>query len=293
MELKTGPPPKNQPRRRLVVAALQQRRHHIAALQPGEAGHDDELIHEIRVATKEFRAYLGLLREPAARRLRIREKARLQTAARSLAANRDPLVIRETLERLARRCDRITGRDSLHRLLLHLGEGPAQNASPNRIINAAGRELTTSAAAISTRFQGRLTDDALLDAFRREYRRTWRLTASARRKPEVNSWHEWRKRVKALHYQANCLAAIRPGKLKRLAREMWRLQSLLGKHHDLHLTRARVKRMRLDRINEPCRRRTIHLLNLEISRIERKAKRLTKAWLKQRPREFAEKLKPA
>ncbi len=293
MELKNGPPPKNQPLRRLVVAALQQRMRHIAALQRGEAEHDDELIHEIRLATKEFRAYLGLLREPAARRLCIREKARLQTAARSLAANRDPLVIRESLERLARRCDRVTGRDSLHRLLLHLGEGPTQKSSPARIINAAGRELTASAAAISTRFQRRLTDDALLDAFRREYRRTWRLTANARRKPEVDSWHEWRKRVKALHYQANCLAAIRPGKLKRLAREMWRLQSLLGKHHDLHLTRARVKRMRLDRVNEPCRRRTIHLLNLEISRVERKAKRLTKAWLKQRPTEFAAKLRSA
>jgi CHAD domain-containing protein len=151
--------------------------------------------------------------------------------------------------------------------------------------------LAKSATAIQRRLHRGLSDAALLEAFRREYRRTRRLTRKARRKPGKDAWHRWRKQVKALHYQAASLAEIRPPKLRRLAGRCWRLQGLLGKHHDLYITRERLARLRIDPINEPCRTRSLHAIDQGIARLEAKVRRLTGSFLRQTSREFVVRLR--
>jgi CHAD domain-containing protein len=275
------------PIRTLVAHALRDRLAELANRPETDRAGTDELVHDLRVAVKEFRAYLELLRPSAGDAFCGREHRRLQTVARNLAEDRDPLVIRQTIERLAQKHAKITTRHSLHRMLLHLGEERVRSRVKPPPVQRAIGVLTKSAGAIRRRLHARMTDAVLLEAFRQQYRQARKLTRKHRDAPDMKNWHRWRKQVKALHYQAACLSPLRPGKLTRLARHTWKLQALLGKHHDLHLTRTRLRRLRIDPINEPCRKRTLHLIDAERKRIEKKASRTTRGLFKRSAREFA------
>jgi len=278
------------PLRSLVSEAIQQRVRQLTELQAATS-QEAELVHEIRVAAKQFRALLHFLRTTPAVKFCDAQDRALASAARSLAANRDLVVIRETLERVAHKCDWFSGRDSLHRLLLHLRAQRTDRGLPGAPLRQALASLTRSATALRGRLQRGPSDAFLLELFRKEYRRARRLTAKCRRKPGKESWHRWRKQVKALHYQAASLAPVRPGRLGRLAKRCWRLQALLGRHHDLHMTRERLSRMRIDPINEPCRTRSLHALDREIARREKKILRVTESFLSLSSKDFAARLR--
>lgn len=273
-----------------LAAVIRQRVRGIAAQATMADGKKDELIHQLRLATKEFRAYLRLLRNPSAQPFRKRVNQRLGGIARGLSHNRDSLVVRETLERLAHKCGKITARHSIHRILIHLGEDRMAVGCRALTTRGAINRLQAPAKALNRRFGARLSDTQLTDALVREYRRTRRLTRKVRRKPGAESWHGWRKQVKALHYQIHWLVERRPGRLGRLARETWKLQALLGRHHDLHLTRDRVRRVRVDPINKPCRERTVQLIDRSLARLERRVHKDTCNFLERSPRAFAKKL---
>ncbi len=277
------------PLRSLVSDAIQQRVRQLAKLH-NSLCEEAELVHEIRVAAKQFRALLRFQPTTGATKFCDAQDRALANAARSLAANRDLVVIRETLERVARKCDWFSGRDSLHRLLLHLREQRTDRSLQGAPLRDALASLTRSAVALRGRLQRGPSDAVLLELFRKEYRRARRLTAKCRRKPGKESWHRWRKQVKALHYQAACLEPVRPGRLSRLAKQCWRLQAMLGRHHDLHITRERLNRLRIDPINEPCRTRSLHALDREIARREKKILRVTNSFLSKSAKDFAAKL---
>lgn len=274
----------------LLAVVIRQRIQGITEQVRTGKGNQDELIHKLRLVTKEFRAYLRLLRNPLSRGFRQREDKHLRGIARSLSGNRDSLVIRETLERLAHKCDKTTVRHSIHRMLIHLGEDRIPIALRAPSTHVAVNRLQTAAKALGRRLGSRLSDTQLTEALVHEYRRTRRLTCKVRRKPAVESWHRWRKQVKALHYQIRWLIELRPGRLSRLTRETWKLQALLGRHHDLHLTRDRVRRLRVDPINKTCREQTVRLIDRSLVRLEQRLRKDTRDFLKRSPREFAERL---
>lgn len=249
----------------------------------------DELIHEIRVTIKQFRAYLRLLSETTGDRFISRQDESLQNAARDLAANRDPLVIRQTLERLAARCQRVPSRHSLHRILLHLGD---ERPTSGRLtaIDSAVAGLVVSARAFSRRIRPKRSEGKLIDALVREYRHARKMTHQKRKKPAVESWHRWRKLVKAVHYQVGGLDGALPGKLRRFTAKAWKLQAMLGRHHDLFLARHRVRRLRIDPINEPCRDRTIKVIDREICRVEEKIGRFSRRLFELNPDQIRQRL---
>lgn len=249
----------------------------------------DDLIHEIRLVTKEFRAYLNLLDDTVAAPRLKREDKRLRDTAQSLAADRDLLVIRETLERLATRCRQVAGRHSLHRILLHLGEQRPIQQNQKKIDQAIA--AVCRVGHIMTRqFRSRQSDDPLMRQIIGEYRRTRHMTQKKRKSPSVDSWHRWRKQVKACHFQIVCLTEYLPANARRLCRDTSKLQSILGRYHDLDVARSRVKRLRIDPINEPCRWRTCKLIDKEVRRLEKKVAKFGRSLFQTKPAKFGEKL---
>ena len=274
-----------------LLASIIRRRVEDLALLGGAAGaSQDEVIHELRLATKELRAYLRLFRLPECRVFREREGRRLRAIARGLASNRDPLVIRETLEELAHQCDKFRTRHSIHRVLIHMGGQRVASGRRPLSIGAAMVRLQSTARALVRRLGAGLPVPVLVEALRHEYRRTRNITRKVRRDPDVASWHRWRKHVKALHYQIRWLLPRRAGWLGRLARKSWKLQALLGRYHDLHLTRKCVRRLRVDPINRSCREQTVRWLDRSLARLERRVRRETRDFLLRPPRWFAKRL---
>ena len=96
------------PIRTLVAHALRDRLTELSNRPETDRAGTDELVHDLRVAVKEFRAYLDLLQPSAGDDFCGREHRRLQAVARNLAEDRDPLVIRQTIERLAHQHAKIT-----------------------------------------------------------------------------------------------------------------------------------------------------------------------------------------
>lgn len=278
----------------LSARLLQLARQRVEALrhriQSGDCTIDDA-IHEIRVATKEFRAYLHLLPSPSLKPFRRRENDRLRRTARRLAVNRDLRVIRETLERLAQKCANVATRHSLHRMLLQLGELHLETP-PGRVrLSTSVQQLATFVGQARSRFRPSLADDTLVDAVATAYRRTRRCTRKVRGKPDTRTWHDWRKRVKALHYQVAWLSDLWPGRLRRIGRETWALQGRLGRYHDLWLARDKIQRLRIDPINEPCRERTLRLIDRRLRRVEDQIRRKSRDFLAEPAPRFARKLR--
>ena len=260
--------------------------HKLAAQGPTA---NEELIHEIRLATKQLRAFLRLLKSTKARRFRASTDRRLGEIASSLSQSRDALVIRKKLEARARKA------------------GSRQAAAIRHILDRSGLESkaaevpweivvrsTCALTLVSNRMKRRLQQGGVgrdfMEALRKEYRLVREINEDAPHIPEAALWHKWRKHVKALHYQLAPLIEVWPGQIGRLCRKTWRLQALLGDHHDLHMTLAFVAALKLSPASEPSRRHALRNIQGQIRTTEIKVKEEAHNLFRRKPKEFAAEL---
>jgi CHAD domain-containing protein len=249
----------------------------------------EALVHEIRLATKEYRALLRLLRQPAAARFRARWRERLRRAAQSLAPDRDAIVIRQTLRALALRADARRERLALQTILHHLHDRRAQATASSASLRGALDTVERCVRELQQAPARWFDADALLEALAGEHNRVRKLTRQSRRKPDARQWHLWRRRVKALHYQVDWLRDDWPGRIGRIARRTWKLQSLLGCHHDLHVAAETVRRLR--GLAGARRNGVVRLIRRRAEKLERKVMRESRALLKLCADDFERKLR--
>jgi CHAD domain-containing protein len=192
-----------------------------------DAGAPDA-VHAVRKRCKRVRATLRLLREQNPEFCRAESRV-ARDLGRSLARLRDAEVLQKTFEKLATDW---RGEESLARLR---GELPTAGADD---VDAALRRVK----AISRAARGRLaaahpgrgvTFGAVESALQGSYRRGRAAMERCRVAGPEEAFHEWRKRVKDLGYQAQIVRRIWPPVLRGWQAELEGLGEILGDDHDL------------------------------------------------------------
>lgn len=188
-----------------------------------------ERIHDIRVALKRFRAKLALLAGGIPRG----ERRRLDRLAKELkdhfSTTRDADVQRDLLFDLL-------PPDEARRLAGELGLGDAGAAVGETDMEVRERCAELAARAQLLRVSG-VGTEIVTAGWRKSRRAERRMMRRCAAGGDDAAFHDWRKRVKALLYQSECLPDFPEAcGVVPLAGE---LAATLGKHHDLAVLTSR------------------------------------------------------
>lgn len=208
-------------------------------------------VHDARVVLKEARAINRLFRDLLPAFDAPGWDRRLRHALKALAPARDEVVMREVLDRQARRLSE-EDRALLAQVL------PAPEPPRPAALRRVGPLLDAWGLALHASLQ---TGDwrALDHAFSRAMRRVRRLQKAAGRDDTPDLWHRWRRRVKELAYQAVWVRPPNVAGWTALRHDAWILQLRLGDLQDLHITLDHLEGLELPaRLKKRLRNRLRH-----------------------------------
>lgn len=184
----------------------------------------DEEIHELRTRMKKVRALMRLLPLEKKPKRERRMKRLIRILKNELASQRDDHVLRKVYHTLAEKNPEDAQETA----------APPDEATIARLLGTA-EGLESLTASIPDKLCSPAT---VRERFLKTYRRGRRLMKRAREHDSPEVFHEWRKAVKELWYQASTLVAWEPN--EEIARQARELSSLLGDLHDLDVLRGRL-----------------------------------------------------
>lgn len=237
---------------------------------------DADAIHNIRVLMKRLRGLLRLYAVAGQRAEADQLNPVLRDIAKAFADQRDAHVLADTLDQCACNAGKVIAvrllaiRDDLQR------DAGGVKTQPDL---AALRQTLVWAQAHWNIWFAHQDDRRLLDALAYHYRRNRKQGREALRLRDREVLHDWRKRVKYLHYQ---LCALPDASLHHddLLQRTRKLGSLLGKVHDLDVLVDYLQQQQLD---DP----DIHrLLAKRRTRLVKKIRRLYRRVFQRPTREF-------
>lgn len=193
------------------------RRHALDLIEEALSLLDRGEVHDVRKRLKELRAITDLLRARLPHHGR-QDRTAFRNAARRLAGAREAEAAVEAFDQLE-----AVGFESIREVLSH-------RAAEMRSLDTAGlaEALTSARRRVAAWPVDGMHDDDVLSSFRRSYRRARNAMAAAAESDAPELFHEWRKRTKAVWYEARLLSDDS-------AKRLHKLSVVLGDHHDLAL----------------------------------------------------------
>lgn len=217
--------------------------HRPRPLRAADRARFQKAVHETRKRMKRMRALLRLFRDDLGEDAYRFENDSYRDTARILADVRDAQVMINTLDHLSA----LLGDAAPPELMADVRRSLVGN------LGAASRTMTRrgavdEAVARLRRAERRVdawplhTDSskAFAGGLHRVYRRGRKDLEVALEERSVESWHEWRKRVKYLWHQLEVLAPAWPEVFEATAAQAEAVADLLGDDHDLAVLRDRV-----------------------------------------------------
>lgn len=197
-----------------------------------------DAVHEVRKSIKELRALLRLMRASLSSADYERCAITLREAANQLGPARDAHVKLQALGELRGHFEREVKPRSFHQLSSALSANCRQaraeldrrhgSHTVTRLLNQFARRLDS----VSLKRSGWR---AIAPGLKRTYKNGRDCFHSTREKATPKQFHEWRKRVKDLYYQAGLLRPIWPEQLHAVCAELKQLGQYLGDDHDLFM----------------------------------------------------------
>lgn len=197
-----------------------------------------EHVHGLRTTIKRLRAYLRLVRSNLENGYFFEKNAVLRDSAQGLAHFRDRTVILQTADELLEGARAPDLRDALQRmrefLVRVLPDGDGADT-----IRRAARDAEATLRAMAVSFEGRALEapgwEMLQGGLRRTYRKARRLMRRWIQSRRIEDAHEWRKFSKYLMFQIQLVEKAWPEQLRKLRKRLSRLETYLGKAHDLDM----------------------------------------------------------
>ena len=228
--------------RRVALECVDDALRRLANLDGDSAEDISTAVHEVRKRCKELRGLARLLR-PVLGDGYQPFNVEIREAARELSPIRDAQALLSTVEQLQARSGGKKGRHlepvRIHQNVL-AGVATHDLRSDDPRIIRAGAHLRAARAMIDS---WSLDDDPATVAagLERTYRAGRAALKRARKHPEDDPVHEWRKSVKYLWYQARLLEPRDPQRIGPLVADLDRLSDLLGDDHDLAVLAAQLR----------------------------------------------------
>lgn len=215
----------------------------IADLSEGIREDPVEAIHSARKAIKKERSLLRLFREAIPAKQRRRENEALRGAARGLSSARDGDVMIETLDKLSERfAGQVPARtfDEIRKRLESERDSERGELVGSSLEAGAVQELDAVRLRVDDWKLRRGGWKALESGLIRTFKRGNDGLTRAREDRSLETWHEWRKRVKDLWYHDRLLAPSCGPAVEGHAEDAHRLADLLGDDHDLGVLHQRL-----------------------------------------------------
>ncbi len=197
----------------------------------------DEAVHDARKRFKQVRALVRLVRDEVGQDVYRTENVCFRDAGRLLSEVRASQVLVGTLDALTERYAAYLSDPaiaSIREKLADRHEEIAYRVLEEEEAIAAVVDMVQGARKRVETWPIRSTDfDAFHGGLKRVYQRGRKGMAGAYADPSIETFHEWRKRVKYLWYHVRILHPIWPDLLSPLANALDDLSDLLGQEHDL------------------------------------------------------------
>jgi CHAD domain-containing protein len=235
-----------------------------------------ESVHDARVLIKWLRAWLWFAGPAFSSSEMNRAKSHLRRASHLLAAQRELVVMRSILMRLAQNSEDSAYRKALARIANAEDSQQASTKKPDQSLRQAMAILLATIkqferkAKIKSRWPS--CSDRLAQAF---------LAVQKSGKEALNSdnaaqFHDWRKKAKRLLYQLQLTQAV-PG--KRMARTIKRvdeLQEKLGDDHDCVIAQERLQKSLPVEVTPRVVRRTVDLLETRKRHLRKEVRQIAR-----------------
>jgi len=203
-------------------------------------GKEAAAIHATRKHIKKIRTVLRLIRQEIGQEIFLEEDQSARSVARAFSGSRDARVQLQLLEKLGRQAHLDSAAFSKTSSALEKEMGAyADRFGPRQ------REARTALQEICDRLEGwpleNLEAQDLCLAVKRTYRRGRESFRCTEEDPVAENFHEWRKRVKDLWYQAQIVQKLNETVLCEIAESAKNLGQQLGNLHDLAFFRQRLE----------------------------------------------------
>ena len=204
---------------------------------PPRAAH---AVHDVRVSGKRIRAWLRLLRDAMGAEAYRRENAVVRDLGRLLCRRRDEEVLVETLDSLGRSGSPAFAPEAVERLKARLRADVTTDRAetPFAEVMMRVREALFDAHRRVEKLE--LGHGHPEQTFRRLWQRARKAYRHARRAPDTETLHEWRKQAKYLRYQLEALSDIWPKRVARWSGILKAQANILGYDHDLAVLAERL-----------------------------------------------------
>ncbi|MEE4250617.1 MAG: CHAD domain-containing protein [Alcanivoracaceae bacterium] len=244
----------------------------------------DDVVHGIRVASKEMRALWQVVK-PLLDDNRAKQSINeLRDAAATLSEARDRYVILQTLERLCQKAPSKDARRALSVTLDKLRTQEQEVGSPA----ATTVQLHDCWQQDKHRWQSldiSVDSNTLLaEGYGRLYRKAHRLTRAALRSDDIQHWHALRKWAKYLSLTLPVYA--QSTKLEQLTDDISRLGKKLGRLHDLDRLLLAVNELDWTDGDPERGAYVSHLVRREIGNVVSQCSKLAQALFNDEPRQF-------
>jgi CHAD domain-containing protein len=196
-----------------------------------------ETVHEVRKSMKKLRALLRLVRGAISNKAYRLENESLRDIGHQLSDARDAQILVEALEKLrkgpqgnARKSAAVF--DAIREKLEEQRDGINAMMKAKGVFKGLVEQLKKGKDDTGD-WAGRASGwDEIEAGLRTSYERGRGAFDTAGKKPTFENYHNWRKRVKDLHYQVRILRPLWPKALKKLSEDTGQLGDLLGDDHD-------------------------------------------------------------
>lgn len=207
-----------------------------------------EAIHDARKSVKKMRALLRLICRDLGLAVFNKENKTYRNIGRELSAARDAVVLARSLEKLQQQYREQTHSSTFTAAKRQIAAG--FDSAPHRL-GTLGPKIHEKLVKAGKRIEAWPLKDLEWEDLYCGIKRTYKLgrqsLTAACKKPNAETLHEWRKRVKDLWYHVRILRLIWPEVLGDLAREVKVLSEYLGEDHDLAMLGETLATKRLDK----------------------------------------------
>lgn len=275
--------------RRIAGKQLERAREGLA----GEPSHT--AIHDARKRVKKVRAILRLVEKEKRPRPRRKAEKRLRRVAHALSRFRDADAIIETFDTLRKRYPRRLPEHTYAIIHRHLAGAKARVDAEAR--KAHVLERAAAALGRARRLSRRwplpsIHHRDLARLVKRSYRAARAAMRRALSSNTADDTHRWRKRSKRLWYHVRLLQGPASG-LQSLARDLKRLDTLLGDDHNLLVLRTELGRAAHVRSVESGLREVAAISMARQQQLRRNAFAVGRRVYRGRPKQFADRIDEA
>jgi CHAD domain-containing protein len=239
-------------------------------------GKISESVHDTRVLIKWLRALLWFAGPAFSSSEMNRAKSHLRRASHLLAGERELVVMRSILVRLAQKSEDSTYRRALARIANAEDSQQTSTENPDQSLRQAMAILLATIRQFERRAKSKSRWPSCSDRLARAFLALHKSGKEALNSDDAVQFHDWRKKAKRLLYQLQLTQAV-PG--KRMARTIKRvdtLQERLGDYHDCVIAQDRLQKNLPFEVPPRVVRRTVDLLELRKRHLRKEARQIAR-----------------